>query len=109
MAISGAFVFHKHILFQNVFYPIKFSKRVESTVGKGEIARYQQFLLFPWCFQKTCTADTNQGLLGKGLRYYKDSSNFYYTILTVINPMENNVGEGENACNQHFLLFTQYF
>ena len=36
----------------------KFSKRVENTVGKGEIARYEQFLLFPQCFQKTCTADT---------------------------------------------------
>ena len=33
-------------------------KRVENTVGKGEIARYEQFLLFPQCFQKTCTADT---------------------------------------------------
>ena len=37
---------------------IKFSKRVENTVGKGEIARYKQFLLFPQCLQKTCTADT---------------------------------------------------
>ena len=36
----------------------KFSKRVENTVGKGEIARYDRFLLFPQCFQKTCTADT---------------------------------------------------
>ena len=36
----------------------KFSKSVENIVGKGEIARYQQFLLFPRCFQKTCTADT---------------------------------------------------
>ena len=36
----------------------KFSKRVENTVGKGEIAHYEQFLLFPQCFQKTCTADT---------------------------------------------------
>ena len=35
----------------------KFSKRVENTVEKGEIARYEQFLLFPHCFQKTCTAD----------------------------------------------------
>ena len=35
----------------------KFSKRVENTVGKGEIARYEQFLLFPQCFQKSCTAD----------------------------------------------------
>ena len=26
----------------------KLSKRVENTVGKGEIARYEQFLLFPW-------------------------------------------------------------
>ena len=36
----------------------KFSKQVENTVGKGEIARYEQFLLFPQCFQKTFTADT---------------------------------------------------
>ena len=35
----------------------KFSKQVENAVGKGEIARYKQFLLFPQCFQKTCTAD----------------------------------------------------
>ena len=35
----------------------KFSKRVENTVEKGEITRYEQFLLFPQCFQKTCTAD----------------------------------------------------
>ena len=35
-----------------------FSKQVENTVGKGEIARYEQFLLFPQCFQKACTADT---------------------------------------------------
>ena len=30
----------------------KFSKWVENTVRKGEIARYEQFLLFPQCFQK---------------------------------------------------------
>ena len=32
-------------------------KRVQKTVGKREIARYKQFLLFPRCIQKTCTAD----------------------------------------------------
>ena len=32
-------------------------ERVENTVGKEEIARFEQFLLFPQCFQKTCTAD----------------------------------------------------
>ena len=36
----------------------KFSRTVENTVGKGENARYEQFLLFSQCFQKTSTADT---------------------------------------------------
>ena len=35
----------------------KFSKLVENTVRKGEIACFEQFLLFPECFQETCTAD----------------------------------------------------
>ena len=35
----------------------KFFRLVENTVGKGEIACYEQYLLFPLCFQKTCTAD----------------------------------------------------
>ena len=30
----------------------KLSKQVGNTVGKGEIAHYEQFLLFPQCFQK---------------------------------------------------------
>ena len=36
----------------------KFSKWVENTVGKGEIARYEQFFLFPQCFQRNSNADT---------------------------------------------------
>ena len=49
----------------------KFSKRVENTVGKGEIARYEQFLLFPQCFKKILLLQTrkNQGLFGKGLNW----------------------------------------
>ena len=41
---------------------------VENTVGKGEIARNEQFLLFPQCFQKTYTADMqkSRACLGKG-------------------------------------------
>ena len=35
----------------------KFAKRVDNTVGKGEIARYEQFFLFPQCF-KTRITDT---------------------------------------------------
>ena len=30
----------------------KFSKRVENTVRKGEIAHYEQFLFFPTAFPK---------------------------------------------------------
>ena len=39
---------------------ISFSNRYNSLGGggKGEIAYYEQFLLFPHCFQKTCIADT---------------------------------------------------
>ena len=38
----------------------EFSIRVKNTVGKGTIADYEQHLLFPLCFQKTCTADTSK-------------------------------------------------
>ena len=51
-------------------------KALENTVGKGENAGNQHFLLFPQCF----------------LPY-----------------QENTVGKGENAGNQHFLLFPQRF
>ena len=34
------------------------SPKGQKTLEKGEIAHYEQFLLFPQCFQKTCTADT---------------------------------------------------
>ena len=36
----------------------RLSKRLENTAGKGEIARHEQFLLFPQCFQNANTADT---------------------------------------------------
>ena len=39
------------------------SKRVENTVGKGEIARYEQFLLFPQCFQKACFPEASKGVI----------------------------------------------
>ena len=37
--------------------------RVENTVGKGEIARYEQFLLFPQCFQKACFPGASKGVI----------------------------------------------
>ena len=41
----------------------KLSKRVENTVWKGEIARYEQFLLFPQCFQTTCFPGASKGVI----------------------------------------------
>ena len=38
----------------------KLSKWIENTEGKRIIARYEQFLLFPQCFLKACTADTQK-------------------------------------------------
>ena len=41
----------------------KLSERVENSVGKGEIARYEQFLLFPQCFQKACFPGVSKGVI----------------------------------------------
>ena len=32
-------------------------------MGKGEIARYEQFLLFPQCFQKACYSGASKGVI----------------------------------------------
>ena len=42
---------------------VKLSKRVENIVGKGEIACYEQFLLFPQCFQKACFPGASKGVI----------------------------------------------
>ena len=43
-------------------------KPVKNTVGNGEIARYEQFLHFPQCFQKdlNCGHVKTRACLGKG-------------------------------------------
>ena len=41
----------------------RFSKWVENTVGKGEIAHYEQFLLFPQCFKKACFLEASKGVI----------------------------------------------
>ena len=41
----------------------KLSKWLENTVGKGEIARYEQFLLFPQCFQNACFPGASKGVI----------------------------------------------
>ena len=39
---------------------IQLSDLVENVVGKGEIAHYEQFLLFPQCFQKLSIVDVSK-------------------------------------------------
>ena len=41
----------------------KLFKPVENTVGKGDIACYEQFLLLPQCFQKACFLGASKGVL----------------------------------------------
>ena len=62
------------------------SKQVENTVGKGEIACYEQFLLFP-LFLK---------------RLFKDGRELSKQV-------ENTVGKGEIARYEQFLLFPHCF
>ena len=42
---------------------IKLFERVENTVGKGEIACYEQYLLFPQCFRKACFPGASKGVI----------------------------------------------
>ena len=45
-------------------------KPIEDTVGKGEIALYEQFLLFPQCFQKiSLQSRKTRACLVKGFKF----------------------------------------
>ena len=86
----------------------KFSKQVENTVGKGEIARYEQFLLFPQCFQRACLTGASKGVI------------VWEWVKVALNPnttnndnfefdenggkfsewVKNTVGKGEIACHK---------
>ena len=56
-----------------------YPKGLENTVGKGEIARYEQFLLFPQCFQKACFPRTSKGVTVWEWGNYSALVNFIYT------------------------------
>ena len=95
----------------------KFSKSEENTVGKGEIARYEQFLFFPKCFQNSSIADTQKpGLIWERVNpltddkildqtklkaFVDDKLNVTKMIISVFDRVENIVGK--------FLLFPQCF
>ena len=54
----------------------KFSKMVENTVGKGEIACYEQFLLHSVFKRPVLKTRKNKGMFGKGLTLYHTITTF---------------------------------
>ena len=62
----------------------KLSKRVENTLGKGEISCYKQFLLFPQCCQKACFPGASKGVIvWEWVKAFSDYKlTLYHTITT---------------------------
>ena len=92
-------------------------------MGKGEIARYERFLLFPQCFLKACFPGASKGVIvwewhrqrhfnslpnGKILDLTKlkafadDKINVTKMLQFALGSVENIVGKGENAGYQCF-------
>ena len=80
----------------------KFAEQIQNTVGKGEIAGHEQFLLFPQCFQKT----------------YKELN--FICLLTLSHSMtpfdapekqafRKHCGKRRNCSSEQFLFFPQCF
>ena len=65
---------------------------VESIAGKGESAGFQQFLLFPQCFQgASFSGSLKVGIVWERVTVYSENS------------------QAKDAAYQHFLLFQQWF
>ena len=75
----------------------------KKTLGKGEIARYEQFLLFQKCFQKACFPGSSKGVIvWEWVEFDENGRKFSKRV-------ENTVAKGEIACYEQFLLFPQCF
>ena len=84
-------------------------------MGKGQITCYEQFLLFPQCFQKACFPGASKGVIvcewvnslpnDKILDFSKlkaladDKSSVTQNLKFVLGTVENIVGKGENAAD----------
>ena len=57
-------------------------------MGKGEIARYEQLLLFPQCFQKACFPGASKGVIVwewvKGLAVFGEKVKVFVMALALI-------------------------
>ena len=97
----------------------------ENIEGKGENAGNQHFLLFPLCFlshqKQTALFEPYFSCrlqmlpVWTSLKFcclvksYLFTTQFRLLMTLKKKPFETIVGKGENAGNQHFLLFQQYF
>ena len=79
---------------------------VENIVGKGEIACRSNFSFSHNVFKRLLSQRRQEvSLCGNGLTLSKTSPGFYMYAEQVF---EYNLGKGEIACNEQFLLFPQY-
>ena len=65
-------------------------------MGKGEIAHYEQYLLFPQCFQKACFPGGSKGVIV-----------WEWVKSCGLKTLENE-GKVEITSKQHFLLFPSF-
>ena len=83
----------------------KLSKRVENSVEKGEIAGYEQFLLFSQCFLKACFPGASKGVIVWEWVNLKIHSCGKHCA-----GKEKLVGKSNfSFSSKQFLLFSQYF
>ena len=83
------------------YYDLKIEvvKQVENTVSKEEIDLYEQFLLFPQCFQNACLPGASKGVIV-----------WEWVNTCFLHKMfEKKKANEVNAGYQHFLLFPQCF
>ena len=72
-------------------------------MGKGEIARYKQFLPFPQCFQKACFPGASKGVIvWEWVNPFPNSPWFLHVCSTSL--LKTVWGKREIDCNEQFFL-----
>ena len=63
----------------------------EKTVGKKEITRYRQLLLFPQCFQKACFPGVSKGVIVwewvNSVIFIKDNWTYCFIVFCIFKPL----------------------
>ena len=70
-------------------------------MGKGEIALYEQFLLFPQCFQKTCFPGASKGgIVWEWVNTIPIMGYFYRRLKNIVERAENAL---QSICRRQIL------